>query len=119
MEVDQSVGALAEVVTPIEDIYPVLAPTQGSELTRGVEVGSEVTIFSATNQDKFPGAGQLHGEGKHRGKVMGDGFVYVGVFDIPKTEAFVVYRHLVELWAHCFQPSSYRFILLFPSSCPL
>ncbi|KAI3964741.1 hypothetical protein MKW92_047931 [Papaver armeniacum] len=94
MEVDETVVVLAEVVTPTEDIYPVLAPTQGSELTQGVEVGSEVTIFSATKQDKFPGAGQLYEEGKHRGKVLGDGFVDVGGFDIPKTEASL-YK---EIW---------------------
>ncbi|KAI3964742.1 hypothetical protein MKW92_047932 [Papaver armeniacum] len=92
VEFDQSNSM--DVVTPTEDIYPVLAPTQGSELTRGVEVGSEVTIFSATKQDKFPGAGQLYEEGKHRGKVLGDGFVDVGGFDIPKTEASL-YK---EIW---------------------
>ncbi|KAI3949012.1 hypothetical protein MKW98_021618 [Papaver atlanticum] len=53
MEVDQSVGVLAEVVMPTEDIYPDSAPTQGSELTVVVEAVAEVTVSSATKGDKF------------------------------------------------------------------
>ncbi|KAI3840560.1 hypothetical protein MKX03_018094 [Papaver bracteatum] len=95
MEVDQSVAVLAEVVTPIEDIYPIPAPMQTSELTgEVVEAVAEVAVSSATKQDNFPGAGQLYEQGKHRRKVLGDGFVDVGGFDIPKTEAWL-YK---EIW---------------------
>ncbi|KAI3840561.1 hypothetical protein MKX03_018095 [Papaver bracteatum] len=94
MEVDGSVGVLADVVTPIEDIYPVPAPTQTSELRGVVESVTDVQISSETKHDKFPGAGQLYEEGKHRGKVMGDGFIDVGGFDVPKTEAWL-YK---EIW---------------------
>ncbi|XP_026395702.1 uncharacterized protein LOC113290300 [Papaver somniferum] len=85
MEVDQNVGMLAEVVTPTEGIYP--APATTSELTRGVEAVAEVKVFSATKQDKFPGAGRLYDEGKHCGKVQDEEFEDVGGFSVQKTHA--------------------------------
>ncbi|KAI3948971.1 hypothetical protein MKW98_021577 [Papaver atlanticum] len=62
MEVDGSVGVLAQVVKPIEDIYPVPAATQTSDLTGVEEAVAEVAVSSAPKQDKFPGAGQLYEE---------------------------------------------------------
>ncbi|KAI3964744.1 hypothetical protein MKW92_047934 [Papaver armeniacum] len=95
MDVEGTVGVLVEVLTPTEGIYPVPAAMQTSELTRGVvEAVAEVAVSSATKQDKFPSAGQLYEEGKHRGKILGDGFVDVGGFDVPKTEASL-YK---EIW---------------------
>ncbi|KAI3872519.1 hypothetical protein MKW92_044394 [Papaver armeniacum] len=85
MEVDQNVGVLAEVVMPTEGIYPVPAPT--GELTRGVEAVAEVKVFSATEQDKFPGAGELYEEGRHCGKVQDEEFEDVGGFSVQKTHA--------------------------------
>ncbi|KAI3910980.1 hypothetical protein MKW92_035610 [Papaver armeniacum] len=89
MEVDGSV-----VVKPSEDIHEVFVATQTSELTGAVEAVAEVALPSATKQDKFPGAGQLYEEGKHRGKVQGDGFVDVGGFSVPRTEEWL-YK---EIW---------------------
>ncbi|RZC48113.1 hypothetical protein C5167_041079 [Papaver somniferum] len=99
MEVDGSV--LAEVVT------------QTIELIGGVvEAVAEVTVSRETKQGMFPGAGQLYEEGKHRGKILGDGFVDIGGFDVPKTEASL-YKEIWLNYGHIASnrvlPDSYYF----------
>ncbi|KAI3908024.1 hypothetical protein MKW98_003669 [Papaver atlanticum] len=97
MEVDQNVGVLAEVVTPTEGIYPVPAPT--SELTRGVEAVAEVTVSSATKEDKFPVAGGLYAEGRHCEKVQDEEFEDVGGFSVQKTHA-PLYKQIWLKYGH-------------------
>ncbi|KAI3952485.1 hypothetical protein MKW92_009112 [Papaver armeniacum] len=87
IESDQSVGVLAEVEMPTENISPVPASMQTSELTGVVEAVAEVALSSATKQDKFLGAGQLYEEGKHRGKIPDEDFEDVGGFSVQKTHA--------------------------------
>ncbi|RZC48149.1 hypothetical protein C5167_041105 [Papaver somniferum] len=87
IESAQSVGVLAEVEMPTENIFPVPASMQTSELTGVVEAVAEVAVPSATKQGKFLGAGQLYDEGKHCGKVQDEDFVEVGGFRVQKTHA--------------------------------
>ncbi|KAI3957737.1 hypothetical protein MKX01_007568 [Papaver californicum] len=74
-----------------EDIYPVAALTQTSELTWVVvEAVAEDTVSSAAaKQDKFPGAGRLYEEGKHCEEVifLDEKFKDVGGFSVLKTQA--------------------------------
>ncbi|KAI3924437.1 hypothetical protein MKW98_032638, partial [Papaver atlanticum] len=95
MEVELSVEALAEVVTPTQDIHPVAAPTQRSELTGVMEAVAEVKVSGAANKDKFPGAGQLYEEGKYcKEVVLDEKFEEVGGFRVLKTQASL-YK---EIW---------------------
>ncbi|XP_026416860.1 MATH domain and coiled-coil domain-containing protein At3g58270-like [Papaver somniferum] len=95
MEVELSVEALAEVVTPTQDIHPVAAPTQTSELTGIMEAVAEVKVSGAANKDKFPGAGRLYEEGRYcKEVIMDEKFEEVGGFRVLKTQASL-YK---EIW---------------------
>ncbi|XP_026424394.1 uncharacterized protein LOC113320715 [Papaver somniferum] len=85
MEVELSVEALAEVVTPTEDILPV-----------GVmEAVAEVKVSGAAKQDEFPGAGRLYEEGRYcKEVVLDEKYEEVGGFRVLKTQASL-YK---EIW---------------------
>ncbi|KAI3877431.1 hypothetical protein MKX03_026488 [Papaver bracteatum] len=110
MEVELSVEALAEVVTPTQDIHPVGAPTQRSELTGILEAVAEVKVSGAANKDKFPGAGRLYEEGRYCKEVnMDEKFEEVGGFRVLKTQASL-YK---EIWLNYGHIASSQFLRIY------